>query len=716
MSVTTMTIDELCVSPFNVRKRPHSPQQVANLAESILARGLIFPLVVHPMALLQKKSKLHGAIAGSGRYNAFKLLIADGRLPSAHPIDVIVRDIKDEGELRDLSLAENLVRLNLYPFEVFAATARAHICGRTFKEIADDTGQTIDTIRKWVRLGNLHPDVFQALEDGAIGEEQAQAIAATEDQALQHHVYQQILPLPIYQRSPAAIRKLLKIGNDELEVKLRFVGEQAYRNAGGRYELDLFADEAEQRGRVEDEGLLMQMVEAKLERARQLLRVQLQNGAPGRDLRFVPGLPRNGDYGGIAHELEIHAEAQLDPADIERFASISTEMEELEKRAELIVADADLDPAARDKAIAELDVDYEPLEQELAAIEARRTLDLPDADIFATLEIDQDGALEQRFWWADRKAKRKAEEAARKQSDVPAQPVSAGPIAKAQTSDSKTTAKRLTGGAAIDGGEGYGVRSEANAQIREDHGITADGIQAIRSIRREMLRAALVQDARSMASDNVATDYLLWSLARERVGGVGITVAGARSYERGMAGLSVRQDLLPPSVTQHVERTEAHRIWKAAVADIKKHSSMTETDLVQAFDDFVAEDWSFKQLVAAIVAGCALERSANVGGYEIELHDHVALLAGCGAPDAQRALVEPTEELIGTLPRTRQLELVHPYVSNTEYLRLDKLKASDVTAPIVRALKKAKDWVHPLLRFSPRIIAKIRHDMREAAE
>lgn len=55
--------------------------------------------------------------------------------------------------------------------------------------------------------------------------------------------------------------------------------------------------------------------------------------------------------------------------------------------------------------------------------------------------------------------------------------------------------------------------------------------------------------------------------------------------------------------------------------------------------------------------------------------------------------------MIDLLPRARRLELVHPHVSNSEYLALEKRKATDLTEPVVRALKKAKRWVHPMLRF-----------------
>ena len=49
MSVTTMTIDALCVSPFNCRTNEVDANNVAGLAKSLLTRGQIHPLSVHPI-------------------------------------------------------------------------------------------------------------------------------------------------------------------------------------------------------------------------------------------------------------------------------------------------------------------------------------------------------------------------------------------------------------------------------------------------------------------------------------------------------------------------------------------------------------------------------------------------------------------------------------------------------------------------------------------
>jgi len=126
---------------------------------------------------------------------------------------------------------------------------------------------------------------------------------------------------------------------------------------------------------------------------------------------------------------------------------------------------------------------------------------------------------------------------------------------------------------------------------------------------------------------------------------------------------------------------------------------MTKQDLALAFDAFRSEIYQFRRMVAAIVAGLMLERSLNAGGYQVPLHDQLAFY--CGLDDAAelRRLVEPTEEMVDLFPKAHRIALGRAVASSIASASWDRLKASDLTAPVTRALKAAKHWVHPLLRF-----------------
>ncbi len=699
MTFTTMTIEELCVSPYNARRNKLDQHAIEGMAASLLNRGQLYPLVVHRMA---DAEGMWGVFAGGRRYRAFALLIARGSLPADHPIEVITREEAEEGELRDLSVAENLVRLALRPYEIYAAVARAHACGRALQDIAETNGQTLLTVRRWVALGNLAPAIFAALENEEINSRQAEALAATDDHALQLHVFHQIMQLPVEQRRPDVIRRLLKIGDEEALRLLRYVGEAAYRDAGGRYALDLFADEADQRGRVVDEGLLMELVESKLSSMRDVLRAQSGRA----DLRFEKDYPRDTEYGGVARGLEIVAEPLCrDAADTARLDYLENEMAELEARAARLLDQPETPERAA--LIADIDVEYVPIENEWEEIRARRTITLPAGDIFGTLVIEADGSLEIRWWWASRKAKRAAEKLAAEDAAAPATataeaPVSLGPVprAQAQAAERDMLPRPHRGGGALDQSNGYGERQKADAIIRQEQGATADGVQILRSLRREALRCGLLDNAD--IGEEVGRDYAMWVLLRSEICHEYGTELGARRLAGGYdSGWEASQP--------HIVRSIAGGRWEKELKVLRAHPSMARAErvgrspendraLLDAFRAYLAEDEAWKVHAGAILAGLMLERSMNADGYTVPLHDLLA--AEIGLTDADiAAYVEPTSELVDLFPRAQRLALVEEHVDRATFAALGKLKAAELSGPVARALQKGMRWVHPLMRF-----------------
>ncbi|HEX7852290.1 MAG TPA: ParB/RepB/Spo0J family partition protein [Sphingobium sp.] len=674
MTFTTMTIGDLCVSPYNVRKNERDANAITGMAASLLNRGQLHPLMVHPMPTKGREKQIYGALAGGRRLRAFRKLVEEGRLPADHPIDVIVRAEMTQGEIEEISLIENLHRVDLRPYERFAAVAAAYTHGRSVEEISEGTGQTARGIRQWIRLGNLAKPVFTAFAEERISEAQAMAFAATEDQALQQHAFEQFMLRPDWERKQPAsidlIRRLMKVGDREQQKLLLFVGEHLYQEAGGRFELDLFADAAELRGRVIDEGVLVQLADTKLAKTRDRLRAQA-----GRDLRFASDYPREENYAVL--DLEITAEWPALAPEIEaRAEQLRSEMEEFEHQAKIILEQPDTPD--RKAAIAAIEIDYGPLEKEWEAIELSRRLELPDGDIFGSLIVEDDGDLEVRWWWSSRKAKRAAMKLdAGVASGIV--PLSTGPIPR-------------PAGAVIDDRASASAKKEADAVIRMGHGLGRDGVEVMRSIRQAVLRGALLNDAWA-GSGEIAADYLIWSLARDRL------EMSSLPSERGMAGFAIRNDVLPPVVGENLARTEAQRMWKASVERLKQHRSMSEENLVIAFEAFRREDKHWKSEATAIVAGCALERTANADGYRIDLHDYVANLAGYHEPEKIRALVEPTEELVALIPKDKRLEIGRIVANASTFKVLEKLKASELAVSLARILRNAKLWVHPLLFF-----------------
>ncbi|HET9512085.1 MAG TPA: ParB/Srx family N-terminal domain-containing protein [Sphingomonas sp.] len=109
MSSTTLTIDQIDISPLNVRTYRPDIEDTTALEDSILERGLIQPIAVHPM----KGSKRWGAIAGGRRTRAIKALVARGALPRDWAVPVTQHVGLSDAELIEVSINENLIRRDL---------------------------------------------------------------------------------------------------------------------------------------------------------------------------------------------------------------------------------------------------------------------------------------------------------------------------------------------------------------------------------------------------------------------------------------------------------------------------------------------------------------------------------------------------------------------------------------------------------------------------
>lgn len=634
--IRSFTVDELCLSPLNVRTNEEDANATLALEASIEARGLIFPLIVHPLGALpdlpepgQRTPATHAVLAGGRRFRAISRLVDAGRLAPDWAIDCVVRDV-DPAEITEISLAENLLRRDLRPYEVHAAIARAIAQGATEEEVALNIGQRLDWVRQQLRLGRLHPDLFAAYAEGNLSVDQARAYAATEDQELQRLAWAHFAHRPSFDHTPGQVRAFLKVGDREAARLLRFVGSDVYRAAGGGFELDLFADgpeeTAHERGRIVDDELLRKLAETKLE----LLRQDARRRCGNLELRFLPAPPHYA--GGTDYSLELHPEERADG-----------------------------------------------------------TIALPAGDIVATLGVREDGEPELRWWWESRKAMAAAARTGA------AKPVSRMPAVPAQPS-------RL--GAAFEDRASPGAAQTARQAVKDEHGLTADGIHVIRSLRRELLRALLVQDAETGIGE-LGRDYVIWSQLR-------LELTEDRKPAIGALGLSGdwngSEDAEPrETVRPFLEASQAHAVWRAAVDRIEAMPFIAIEDPAAAFAAYVAAGDADKRLAGAVLAGLALLRSAQAAGWQIPVHDRLADLAG-GDDVALRALWAPDEAFAELFPRAKLLDLVEPFVEPEMHARFAKMKSAELLGPAARALAgegaaprlrraKAAAWVHPLLSF-----------------
>ena len=314
------TLADLAISPLNVRFNEADANAVEALSASIVEQGLLEQLLIHPApegAKWARRTKdcskfgqtepaAFGVLAGGRRYRAIRLAVERGLLPRDFPIRAVIKDLSDQ-QIVLLSLSENLLRRDLQGYEVHAAIARLRGLGMTIGEIARNLGQSSDWVAQQARLGELHTPIFDAYSSGAIDVEQARAFAATEDLALQAAAWEHFARRQNWERRPEHIRAFYKVGDHQLAKLLRLVGEDAYRAAGGLFELDLFAGDQDHRGRVADEPLLQRLAEEKLDAERARIRVE----ALRRDLRFAAQPPQHHGYNDTSLEIYVDKPSDL---------------------------------------------------------------------------------------------------------------------------------------------------------------------------------------------------------------------------------------------------------------------------------------------------------------------------------------------------------------------------------------------------------------------
>jgi ParB family transcriptional regulator, chromosome partitioning protein len=608
----SVTIDRIDISPFNVRTHRGDIEDTAALEASIREEGLLNPIAVHPIGD-DEGAPRYGAVAGGRRTRAIRNLIARGELPANWPVRVFVHGGLSEAELIEISITENLQRRDLRDYELCAGVARAADGGHDLDTIARALAQPDPgRVAQWLRLGRLAPPVFKAFASGLLSLDRARAYAATEDPALQAAVFERLSTGHESAHTPLAIRTALKVGDATLARQLAFVGEATYRDAGGRWELDLFAEEADHRGRVVDEALLARLVETELARVRDDVRVSCED----RDLRFIPEKPRT-DFDLVDYALEVR-------------------------------------PGREGERIT-----------------------LPKGDIVAHIELDREGRPEISFWWASRKAK-----FAQGGSQTP---VSLGPIARAMP---------IADQAALRDRDRIGGARTADAALKDDMGLSQDGVQLMRSQRREILRAMLVRNAEERGT--VGRDYLVWSQLRMLAGADTTLFTGMNRLSTETIGgfdLAARAKRL-------IALSGVREPVEAALAELAGQSSFTGGDPAEAFADFCASPDRLKNLAAALVAGFALERSLNADGYRIPAHDAVAHATRLAGESEIRQYWSPTEALLDLFAKSARIGFAATVAGDAVTTDWAPLKSADVSIRAAEVLSNSH-WLPDILAFRP---------------
>ncbi|AQQ03933.1 hypothetical protein B0E33_10305 [Roseibium algicola] len=254
--------NKLVLSQSNVR-RIKSGVSVEELAEDIARRGtLLQSLNVRP--LLDEAGHETGMFevpAGGRRYQALAILVKQKRLAKTAPVPCVVRDPATNILAEDDSLAENTQRVALHPLDQFRAFFDMREKGMSEEEIAAAFFTTVQVVRQRLRLATVSPVLLDVYAEDGMTLEMLMAFTVNPDHVRQEQVWESIRNS--WQKEPWQIRRLLtETTVPSSEKRARFVGLEAYEQAGGEILRDLFSQHDD--GWLQDVSLLDRLVDEKL--------------------------------------------------------------------------------------------------------------------------------------------------------------------------------------------------------------------------------------------------------------------------------------------------------------------------------------------------------------------------------------------------------------------------------------------------------------------
>jgi ParB family transcriptional regulator, chromosome partitioning protein len=160
-------LDQIDPNPFQTRSQVNE-EQLAELAASITANGVVQPVLVRPLA-----NGRFQLIAGERRWRA-------SRLAGKAAIAAILRQVSDE-QAMEITIVENLQRADLNPMEQARAFERlSREFHMTQEQMAQRTGKDRASVSNFLRLLRLPSSVQTLVESGELSFGHARALLAFE--------------------------------------------------------------------------------------------------------------------------------------------------------------------------------------------------------------------------------------------------------------------------------------------------------------------------------------------------------------------------------------------------------------------------------------------------------------------------------------------------------------------------------------------------------
>jgi ParB family chromosome partitioning protein len=175
-------VEQLDPNPFQTRSQVNQ-EQLAELAASIAANGVVQPVLVRPMA-----NGRYQLIAGERRWRASKLA-------GKATVPAILRQVSDE-QAMEITIVENLQRTDLNAMEQARAFERlSREFHMTQEQMAQRTGKDRATVANFLRLLKLPTTVQNRVESGVLSFGHARALLTFEHAEEMERAAQRIVAL-----------------------------------------------------------------------------------------------------------------------------------------------------------------------------------------------------------------------------------------------------------------------------------------------------------------------------------------------------------------------------------------------------------------------------------------------------------------------------------------------------------------------------------------
>ena len=645
MSIIQIPLAKLHLSPANVRKND-SQLFIDELAANIAENGLLQNLVVAPMA----KPKGHYCVtAGGRRLRAMNRLVELGQW--AKDVNVDCRSLQgDAAQQSEVSFAENFMQLKMTVTDEIRAFKHFINEGSDVDGIARRLGLTRRHIEARLRLADLAEPIFAALDEGTITLDIAKAYASTASHERQLMVWEQMANHWQGNNADTIRRMIAHASLPSTSPIARYVGEEAYREAGGRIESDLF--QAETGDKWLDSEIALRIAGEKL----QAFAVEVATETGYGWVRPLVGTRVDHAAVEALHPVQVEA-APLSEEEQARIATIADEMAEIETKFEAGLDD-DGDADALEDRFGALEAELVRIQDKPGVVSAELK---PSVGCFVILDAEGMPVIDATLY---------SESAPRKQRN--------------------TTA---TGGNANGSGDPDGMGEDGEVAIKP---LSQRLIGELSVQRRDILAANLA------VNPAVALDLLIFAIADR-----------TPTYGRDERGTTVRApepscylDAYPasPAFEQLAEiRDGLDTSWT------EPETTVARFEAFAGLDDDAKAGWLAYVVAKSLEPSIGDARIGQQGPSSNDLHDHLAGLMQIEAAQHWRPTAANYFDRVGKQQLLRHITDIGGTTMAASYmaskkgdlsLTCEKLFAGEtIVAPEVKAAALA--WVPDAIRFRP---------------